>query len=127
MTEGKEGPRRTFPRSKRLRKRADFLRVQASGARVQTRSFVVLIAPGAGEGDCRLGIVASRKVGGAVERNRAKRLVREAFRRQAGLFPARVDVVIVVRPVIVGLSQEDVDTDLCRAAPAIRRSGRLHR
>jgi ribonuclease P protein component len=45
----------------------------------------------------RLGITASRKIGGAVVRNRAKRLVREAFRAQKGLVPPGVDLVVIVK------------------------------
>lgn len=89
--------------------------------RIQARFFVALLGPRAEPGPCRLGIVASRKVGGAVERNRAKRLVRDAFRRQAHLFPDQIDLVLVVRPAIASVMQGDVDADLLRAAPVIRR------
>jgi ribonuclease P protein component len=84
-----------FGRAQRVRKRAEFVRIQQSPARVTTRSLVFLLA--LGEGVARLGVVASRKVGPAVTRNRAKRLVREAFRLHPEVFPAGVDVVIIVR------------------------------
>lgn len=45
----------------------------------------------------RLGVTVSKKIGGAVERNRVKRRVREAFRRVKARFPAGLDVVFVAR------------------------------
>jgi ribonuclease P protein component len=46
----------------------------------------------------RLGLSVSRKVGGAVERNRVKRVLREQFAPLAGGLPAGVDVVVIARP-----------------------------
>lgn len=48
-------------------------------------------------GVCRLGVTASRRIGGAVTRNRAKRLVREAFRATGDLWPGGIDLVVIVR------------------------------
>lgn len=76
-------------KDQRLRKRADFLRVYENGKRFEGRFMTVFILP-ANSGVHRLGITATKKaIGNAVERNRAKRLLREAFR----LSRAELDVV----------------------------------
>jgi ribonuclease P protein component len=93
-------PRRT--KRGRLSRSAEFERVYRQGRSHGNRHFVLHAfpreaAPGAGD-DARLGVSVSRKVGGAVERNRVKRLLREAFRAEAGALPGDLDVVIVARP-----------------------------
>jgi ribonuclease P protein component len=79
--------------------------------------------PGADEPP-RLGVVASRKVGPAVARNRAKRLVREAFRLHPEVFPRGVDVVVIVRPGTHLLGLADVVAEITRATPQVARRAR---
>jgi len=95
----------TFGPGARLHARAEFLDVQNNGRRVAGRYFVMLARPNRRDRD-RLGIVASRKVGGAVARNRAKRRLREVFRRMAPAAAAPgagapLDIVVIARPDIV--------------------------
>jgi ribonuclease P protein component len=92
-----ERPRdESFPKRERIRSRADFLRAQRRGQKFQTARFLIFVqrtqAPTA-----RVGITVSKKVGGAVERNRVKRLLREVYRRHKDLFPAGLDVVFVAK------------------------------
>src|SRR5947209_1716801 len=63
----------------RLSRSADFDRVFRSGRSHASREFVLYVFPRAEQAPRRLGLSVSRKVGGAVERNRVKRLLREAF------------------------------------------------
>lgn len=95
------GPRPSgrLPPTRRVRKRSEYQRIQSEARRVSTPTFVLLLhARDVSEPlAARLGIVVSRRVGTAVVRNRAKRLTREAFRATRELWPADIDVVIVVR------------------------------
>ena len=79
-------PSHLFTKTQRVRRRGEFQQVFKNGYRVGSRYFTLLLAPNAGPMP-RLGIVASKKLGDAVRRNRAKRLIRELFRHLA---PARL-------------------------------------
>jgi ribonuclease P protein component len=94
----------------RIRKRREYRRIQGDGARAVLPHFVLIFAarpPAQGAGP-RLGITASRKIGGAVQRNRAKRLIREAFRATRDLFAADIDLVVIVKTELGDLRLEDV-------------------
>jgi ribonuclease P protein component len=69
----------------------------------------LLIAADNDRGRPRLGIAAGRRVGGAVARNRVKRLLRESFRRNKELVASSVDIVLVAKPDMVSRSQEEVE------------------
>ena len=93
-------PGATARRSKRgrLSRSAEFDRVFRQGRSIANRVLVLYAFPRAEEGEPRLGVSVSRKVGGAVERNHVKRLLREAFQLESGALPDGVDVVVVARP-----------------------------
>jgi ribonuclease P protein component len=86
-----------FPRQRRIRKRREFSSVFDSGQRVHGRFFTFLLLKTTLDRS-RLGIVASRKIGGAVQRNRAKRLIREMFRTEVRLASTgAIDLVVIPR------------------------------
>lgn len=65
----------------------------------------------------RLGLSVTKKVGGAVQRNRAKRIIRAAYRQLVGQKPLKAGFLIVIsaKPEIAGTSSKDVYADLSRA------------
>ena len=81
----------------RIRKKSDFARLYREGGRQRGRYFT-LVFLGAGPGPSRLAVVASRKVGSAVVRNRVKRRFRELFRRNKELLREPVDLIVIARP-----------------------------
>ena len=87
-------------RRHRLSRSRDFDAVFRKGRSVSTR-YLVLYSfprPDEAEEESRLGLAVSRKVGGAVERNRIKRRLRAAFDELRGSFPSGHDYVLIVRP-----------------------------
>lgn len=122
---GPDGTRRRderFAKSRRVLKRADFLRVQRQGIGARGRSYVVVVRRRGDPDPARLGVVASRKVGGAVARNRGKRLVREWFRRRSEPVPAGIDVVVILRLGAAELAFEAACSELeATLAKALRR------
>lgn len=80
------------------------------GRSVSDRCFVLHVFPRPAEaegGEARLGLSVGRRVGGAVERNRVKRLVREAFRELAPALPPGQDVVVVARAEAHALAERE--------------------
>jgi ribonuclease P protein component len=100
-------------RDNRVRKRAEFLEIQSGGVRVN--------------GDCLVFILlrraCGRKIGGAVQRNRARRLIREAFRAVFLELPPALDIVVIVRKPLGERKLGAVLTEWERALPRIRRAG----
>ena len=85
-----------FPPEARLRRHRQFEQVRSAGRKIHTVHFII-IDLGRGSGPARLGVTVSRKVGGAVQRNRVKRLLREFFRRQQSQLPAGTDFSIIAK------------------------------
>ena len=97
------------PKRRRLSRSGEFDRVYRDGSSHATRYLVLYTFPRRDEEreDVRLGVSVSRKIGGAVVRNRVKRVLREAFWGLADQLPERHDFVIVARAEINDLIDRD--------------------
>ncbi len=96
--------------SPNLRRDADFRHVVHTGRPFSGRLVTVYRIPTEGHG--RTGFVTRREIGGAVLRNRARRVLREAWREVAPLLSRPVDAVVVARPAIVGAKTGEVAAEI---------------
>jgi ribonuclease P protein component len=118
--DGKPSVRLGFPRSSRLKQRGEFSRIRAEGVRLVCGCLIANVAPRAIGQASRLGVVTSRKIGGAVVRSRARRLLRESFRLHQMELARPVDLVLIARASIVGKGLADVERDFLRAVKQAR-------
>src|SRR5678816_2043660 len=108
-------PAMGLPRSSRIKQGRDFARAKTEGNRLTQGCLVLnwlVLAPGASS---RVGVITSRRIGDAVTRSRARRLLREAFRLHQHRLLQPVDMVLVARASIVGKSYAAVALDFVSA------------
>jgi ribonuclease P protein component len=88
-----------FPKTERIRKRAEYLRIQGQGRKLFTKSLLAFTTWSAQlpQAPPRLGITVSKRVGVAVVRTRVKRLLREVFRQNKSRLPPGLQLVIVAK------------------------------
>ncbi len=110
-----------FRPEERIRRRAEFKNVYDRGVRFHSRYSTVFILPNE-RGVGRLGIAATRKLGGAVQRNRAKRLIREVFRRNK--IASRIDVVVIPNRDLLDASLSTLEADYRTLLERRLRQGR---
>jgi ribonuclease P protein component len=110
-----------FPRERRITRGRDFLRARAEGRRLAVGCLLLNWVEISGA-NTRLGVITSRKIGNAVARARARRLLREAFRRNQHNVAGKVDLVLVARASIAGKHFASVEADFLMA---LRRAGLL--
>ncbi len=102
-----------FPKSARLRKSAEFKAVFDARRSAADKLLIVLVRENA-LAFSRLGLSVSRKVGNAVVRNRWKRLIREAFRKNRAGFPLNIDMVVIPQKGAAPPSAQELEASLVR-------------
>jgi ribonuclease P protein component len=107
-----------FRAEQHVRRRAEFRRIYDRGERVRARLMTVMVLPNGGHSS-RLGIAATKKLGGAVVRNRAKRVVREIFRRAR--VPGGLDIVVIPRAEMLDAAYPVIEAEF---GYVLRRAGR---
>ncbi|HLX95476.1 MAG TPA: ribonuclease P protein component [Verrucomicrobiae bacterium] len=115
------GPLR-LRRAARLQEPRDFARVRQQGQRLALGCLIANWHPLPDGTTPRLGVVTSRKIGGAVVRSRARRLLRESFRQHQNELAQPVELVLVARPSIAGRAFAEVEKDFLAT---LRRAGLL--
>ncbi len=100
-----------FPRSCRLTARRQFLEVYKRGRKARRSSFTVFGLPN-DVGRCRIGLTVTRKVGGAVARNRIKRVLREVFRRHEMKWKQPMDLVVNAQRALLRMPAEQIEREL---------------
>lgn len=105
----------TLPKSRRLRHRQQFHAVRDEGQRLPSGTIVLNWSRLPAGKPWQVGIITTRSVGGAVVRNRARRWIREAFRRLQERIVAPAHFVFIARPSIAKACYDWVDKDVQRA------------
>ncbi len=113
-------------RGGRLSRSAEFERVYRHGRSTANRHLVLYSFPNASVEQPRIGLSVSRKVGGAVERNKVKRLLREAFAEVEPTLARGHDVVVVARPEALELAEREGLTGISSALGELLVKSGLH-
>jgi ribonuclease P protein component len=104
----------------RLRKSWEYLAVKKKGIRFKDKSFWLQIVFNQDSMDLpKLGVIASRRYGGAIARNRAKRRLREVFRKNISDFPLGSRIVILPRPDLFTFSFQEIEKKILFALAKI--------
>ena len=120
---GGETPQRLrFGRAARIKQGRDFARVRQQGERLATGCLIANWQPLTKLAHSRLGVVTAKRLGNAVVRNRARRLLRETFRLHRHELATPIDLVLVARTSIVGKEFASIERDFLTT---LRKAGLL--
>lgn len=109
-------------RKLRLRRREDFNVIYRYGRSFANSQFVVYWRNRALSGSFRMGVSASSKLGGAVVRNRLRRMVKEIVRLNAGKMQINIDFILIVRKPALSLPYKEMESSIMHV---LRKAGLL--
>jgi ribonuclease P protein component len=125
---GNGAGRLRFGRAARIKRGRDFARARQEGGRLAQGCLIANWRRLPPETASRLGVISARRIGGAVVRNRARRLLRESFRLHQEELAQPIDLVLVARSSIVGKPFLEVEKDFLtslRKAGLLKAAGKL--
>jgi ribonuclease P protein component len=99
-----------FPKTNRILRRSEFRSVYQKGRIFRANFFNAFVMENGG-GASRLGITTTRKMGNAVKRNRARRLLREVFRKNKSSVPGGIDIVLNAKDSIIEVAYREIESD----------------
>lgn len=102
-----------FPSTRRILVRSEFLRTWSCGKKIHTDFFIIVLMKKQ-NGPTRLGVTASKKVGGAVQRNKVKRMVREFFRKNYVNIDSQLDISIIAKKGAAKLNYDEIYENLAK-------------
>jgi ribonuclease P protein component len=105
-----------LPRKYRLTGSDNFVKIYKQGSKIWSPFFLLLHLPLEGQTTPRIGIVASKKVGGAVERNRAKRVLRAAISANIELFKPNYNYVFIANSKTATLTSAQLSNEIINSA-----------
>ena len=109
-------------RSSRIEQSGEFARIRQQGQRVVVGCLIANWQRLPDGAKPKLGVVTSKKIGGAVQRNRARRLLRESFRQHQIELAQQVEIILIARNSIAGRAFAEVEKDYLTA---LKRAGLL--
>ena len=118
------GKKEGFSKRERLRKQRDFERVFKLGKKVWIDALALMIYAQNSLGYRRLGVVVSKKIRKAYQRNKVKRWIREVFRRNKDMFPESSDIIIIPHPRLVEKSYAELLSEFKKNL--LRRENSFH-
>ena len=118
----------TWQKEDRIRRSRDFRWIQKRGSKLKSRDFLFIFLPfhrvPNASNTARFGLVVSKKVGNAVNRNLVKRRLRESCRRNKYLIVASLNIVIIAFSSSLHRTQQEIDTQIVDSFNELNRFSR---